>query len=479
MTEVRSISGSVPKGALVAPRVNFELQRKEGQPCPSDFLVSSKHTHSVGKRTRPNEIPQSRMTIPKTRGLSVDVLWEQQCMVLPQNQKYGLAWVFFLPLEPGIKFESIKVVFISSYKTRHTALSAQVRAKGMFPNRTSMLFKIGYWQALPVPRWLDEFEDVDQYNGEVIKRHMTYDFKLTEIEHELLRRRVKAKVEQLPDDPAVASEKIEEAIYGKDLTLEENGAEGGADETKDPGVVVSATTRAVDQWDANPVKGLLSPKSKIGLAWVLPTLQRRGRKLTDVAIAWLGTFRSVQAANAQQKLIKKAHPEWHVYSFEVGQPLSLPVPTWEMQREKRVQYDQNILKDLMGTDPEVGGAPGVDILPPATMRQDPANDDSSLFDDIVGAPEDNEKDDENEDLVSTKKGETELGHGLKLKFEMFRPRTKEDDIQLPLPRPPPPPPLPPNKEVEADAKLFQTMLAEVEAPNNTDPKTRSDHTAQK
>lgn len=456
MAKIHSISGSVPKGAMVAPRVNFELQRKDGQPCPSDFLIASNQTHSVGMRTRPNEIPQARMTIPKTRGLSVDILWEQQCMVLPSKQKYGLAWVFHLPLESGVEFESMTVVYIGSYKTRYMALSAQVRAKGMFPDRTSMLFKIGYWQALPVPRWLDEFEDVDQYNGEVIKRHMTNDFKLTEIEHELLRRRAKANVELLPDDPAVATEKVEEAVYGKDPNLKEN-AEDDDDEKTEP-VVAKPTEPAhvVDQWDSKPVEGLVSSKSKIGLAWVLPTLQRRGRKLTDIALAWLGTFRSVEAANVQQKLIKRVHPEWHVYSFEVGQPLSLPVPTWEMQRKRRVQYDQDILKEFMRADPEVG-APSVDLIPPVSMRQTEPIKDSSLFDEIVGAPEDKEAD-ENKDLVSTKKGETDLGHGLKMKFEMFRPKTDDDDHVSDEQSDATPPPLVQtdrHKQVDADAKLFR------------------------
>jgi len=401
----------VPPGATVTNPVEFELIRKDGQPSPSEFAVPGRRAYNVGRRTRPTGPPRSRMHIPKTRGLSADELWEQRCSVLPKRQNWCLVWIFYIPSEPGTTFKSIKTVFVGTYKTKQIAESAQIRARGMYPNRASMLSRIGFWQALPVPRWLDKFPEVDAYNGTVIKRLINQDFKKTRIEHEVLRRRAKARADVESDPPEMASEKVENVVYGKAAIDDEDD--------KEP-----VSSRPSEQWESVSGKGLISRQQRIGLAWVLPSVQRRGRDLKEVAVAWLGTFRSVTEANNQQQLIKAKHPEWDVHSFTVGEPIDLPVPIWELQKRELVQYNQDMLGDFMRSIPG-NGKSGNEILPPDMRESRTVEDDvqkqheEDLVDLIIAETKTDEPIDDNTGLVQLGIETKDFGHGLSIKCETF------------------------------------------------------------
>lgn len=402
----------LPPGAHIAPRVHLELQRKEGQPCPSEFAVPERHINEVGHRTRPVGLPKSHLMIPPSTKLSVDFLWEQQCKTIPHNQKWGLAWMFHVPKEPNVLFNSITVVFIGAYKTKRLALSVQQKARGMYPNRVSMVFKLGYWQALPVPRWLDKFKDIDDYNGEVIKRHMRLDFKKTDVEHEVLRRRAHSKSNTPHDSPEIATEKIENLIHG--------------DHTQE--IKQCDDAKLMDKWDSTSMTGLLSKKQKIGLAWSLPSLQCRGRVLKDLTVAWLGVFQSVSDAVAHKTIIEKHHPEWHIHSFEVGQPLELPVPFWKLQQEHKMHYEQNILNEFMRTKKSASEQETMvypldmnrqekEVVLPTSMESDDKHSIEMLFPSLHSQQTDNE----NDSLVSSGKFHRDVGHGLTIDVENFKP----------------------------------------------------------
>lgn len=416
------LSQTVPDGAIVVNPVEFQLIRKAGQPSPSDFGVPTSHTYNVGKRTRPHEPPRSRMHIPKTRGLTGEQLWELRCSVLPKHQNWCLVWIFFVPNEPGSTFKSIKIVFVGVYKNREMAASAQIHARGMYPNRASMLSRVGFWQALPVPRWLESDAAHDEYNGDIIKRLIDQDTKKTRIEHEVLRRRAKAAADIEADPPEIASEKVESAVYGESRVDEDD------DEIKDSG-----DSKPVDIWVSLDGKGLVPKKQRIGLAWVLPSVQRRGRDLREVAVAWLGTFRSVTEANNQQKLIKDKHPEWDVHSFFVGEPIDLPVPIWELQKREQVQYNQEMLGDFMRSNPTIVEDDDPIIEPPDMGDGRTVEDDvmeqteADLVNAIIPTPPVTQgAADQRDDLIKVTAETKDLGNGLKIKMETFAPRATND-----------------------------------------------------
>lgn len=420
---------TIPKNAVIVDPVDFEIVRQPGQPNPLDFAVPSNHTYNVGKRTRPVEFPQPHMYIPKTRGLAGVDLWEERCKVIPKHQNWCLVWVFFTPLEAGKTFKSLKMVFVGTYKTKQMAESAQMRARGMYPGRASMISQVGFWQALPIPRWLHNESDIDAYNGTIIKRLIDQELKKVRIEHELLKRRSQARADIEADAPEVATEKIENAVYGVLPTHKDR-----SDEKHD--------VRRVDKWTSVDGDGLVAKKERIGLIWVLPSVQCKGRHLNDIAFAWLGTFKSSTDANNQQLLIKEKHPEWDVHSFTVGKPIDVPVPVWDLQKKSKVQYNQKILGDFMRSNPTSTETP-TDILPPIirgssqTTKDDELQlNEKALLDSIdprlasASAPPH-----PTSHLTKLSEEIKDLGHGLTIKTETFKPMgetaaTSESDLQL-------------------------------------------------
>lgn len=421
-TEIKTTK-HIPDDVYVTKPVNIQLLRNRNQPSPSDFAVSMEHGQ-MSSRSRPYGVLQRMMHIPKTRGLSETVLWEERCSVLPHHQEWGMAWVFFIPDHPGITFKKIQVVFLGCYRTEGAAVSAQNRVRGMFPNRASILFRIGHWTTLPIPRWLTGFQNIDRYNGDIIKRLMKQDFRKTQIEHEILRRRTNAKTNKQHEDPQVATQKVEDVVYGTTQAAEEEVAQQ------------PRTARLeVDDWNADDVKPILRAKQKYGLAWVLPAIQNEGRDLKEIAIAWLGTFKSLTEVNSQQELIRTAHPEWDVHRFDVGQPLDLPVPIWTLQANQSVHYSQDTLRQFMRTDtaPTEVAAPLIEPPPldpgESTKRVvfDIAAEEEEVIKAIAGAGDTDEEEEKEKKLLLDHEETTINKSGFKVTLQSFR---NEEDQPL-------------------------------------------------
>ena len=106
------------------------------------------------------QLPRSKLHIPRTRGVTSADLWQERCAHTPQEQRWGVGWVGSIPDEPGTKFEHIIIVLLATFSDEQLAQQFVQQIRSTHKNRPAFTFKMGYWQVLPVPRWLKDSESI-------------------------------------------------------------------------------------------------------------------------------------------------------------------------------------------------------------------------------------------------------------------------------------------------------------------------------
>ncbi len=361
-----------PAGAYIADRVNFDIIRRSDQRSVPRPVQPDRVKFHQAKRTYPTE---SKLHVPETRNLDVEVLSEERCVEVARRQKWVLAW-YFGPLNVGIPFDALHIVILGFYKNKRKADKQRVIIMRQHPTRLLLTFQTGYWLAFPMPRNVEGLGPPAQwesaaiaYNLKVIQQNMSYDKKTASVELELLKRRSKRD----PNEPGASAQDatkiVEDTIYGvTDAEVQSDQYYGTAaddnmsedeGEEKDypaPRGKVENISFAVHPDEIDPgqsshavmqdAKAYRVRSQKYGLAWGLPTLQR-SRPVDGIAAAFLGAFSSPNEVSAARVTIQKRHPEWHIYEYELGTPLPFPVPQWKLQRDGNVRYDQETVTDFM------------------------------------------------------------------------------------------------------------------------------------
>ena len=303
--------------------------------------------------------------IPKTRGLPPDHMWEERCECTPPGQKWGVALLTPTPTAPG-KHDQFVVVFLDAFRSEVRAKACQRR---MSKRHSTIVFEMGQWLALPVPTWLQTEDQIVDYNLESVCALMKYDTARTKIKQEVMRRRAKN------------SATVKESISPSDETkkLEPGSGDYWAGRSQSPSLPNSSVN--------------YESHYKVGLAWVLPNVQCPGLQFTNMAFAFLGAYEEECELDLAQAKIKETYPEWSIVAFDMCKPLEIPVPSWLMQRDMRVKYDQETMTELMMHQ----APPLKDVGPP------PTTDDATIRDvvtDIAGPEIEIEIEHENERVVS-------------------------------------------------------------------------------
>lgn len=325
--------------------------------------------------TLPQLLPQSKLYIPQTRNIPAEQLWDERCKCVPNGQQWGAAWLDRVPTEPGHVYEHFVIVPLRVFTTHSKAAKFERRLKrnARYKDRPLMVFQLGQWLALPVPVWLKDDDSRVAYNRAAIVSLITNDTRSTNIKHEVIRRRQKENAELLRKadeilqptyetaDSSVSQRGPQHALPAGHVRYHTSDEETALLEARGERYELPHPDAVAESAWQKP-HSLLSSKHTYGLMWVLPDIQSPGQEFEHVCFAWLGAYATQQHVDDAQRLIKAAHPEWSVVSFEIGTPLQMPIPSWIMQVNSSYVYDQDTLNQLMMRDNAYRSPECVDAL---------------------------------------------------------------------------------------------------------------------
>ncbi len=316
------------------------------------------------------ELPESRLHIPSTRSMTVNELFEERCKFRPKKQTWGAAWIDYAPATaPAEGRTQFTVVFLDVFGSKARAERYRTKCLEAYSDRPLIIFRVGHWIVLPVPQWLDTDDAMIAYNRCAIVNLMKKDVEATVVKHEIIKRRQKrSHLETSYLTPEEETAKLESGGDTWVPPTEKERAEQ-LDDYKSPWINVSRSCTS---------------KYKYGLAWVLPEVQNPGHRFEHVAFSWLGAFKTEGDVDSAQKTIRKQHPEWNVTVLELGKPVTMPIPLWLMQLDRKVVYDQPFVEELMS---QVGTSVSPEDMD-AELKQVDFDSASGVVDDLVGdAPE--------------------------------------------------------------------------------------------
>jgi hypothetical protein len=332
------------------------------------------------------DLPESRLFIPSTRPMTASELYEERCKSRPAEQEWGAGWIDYAPQLRAVDRHSFTVVFLDVFATESDAHRYRERVTLEYPKRPLIVFRIGYWLALPVPRWLRTEAEVIAYNRTVTVGLISKDVQATRVKHAIIKRRAKQQGSDY-SSPEVETSKLESG--GDDwIPPTEEARRVELDDYKSQWVAPSASCRS---------------KYKYGLAWVLPNVQNPGHMFEHVTFAWLGAYMTDAQVQCAQATIREGHPEWNVAVFELGNPVSLPVPMWLLQLDRKVVYDQPYISELMSQ----AGPPCVspEVVEEALLESAEDEDvETAVINELVG--DDEASTDTEEELASDEEIET-------------------------------------------------------------------------
>ncbi len=305
-------------------------------------------------------LPSSRMYTPTTRELTGEQLCDEVCPHTPTNQCWGVAFVDKAPARP-LRFKQIVIQPLRVFRNARRAIKfeQQLRKTPEYKRKHIIRFKMGAWNVLPVPSWMTNPEEHLKYSRECIALLIDEDKKTTDAARNLMKRRRLQSTDALRE----ADEKYVKPLYdgqtpqqAEPVPPNQQRYFSADEETKllQPGgeeFVLPPEGEERVQPESDKPDDILDERYLFGLMWVLPFVQNI--EVHDfVAFAWLGAYQTEPEVEDAQKKIRDACPEWSVDRFEIGDPLELPMPTWLMQLDSKLVYDQPFLKDLLMPSPD-------------------------------------------------------------------------------------------------------------------------------
>lgn len=366
--------GAPPAGAIIADRQYREIIRRDNQPPVPHSKDQVKYAKKIHGGTKSGPMNNGRLVVPKTRNLTPDMLWEEECKIRPKKQKFCVAW-YFGPTTPNKSVAHIHLIPLQFCASEPAARRCCVEVRRRFPKRTALVFQVGRWIALPPPFWIDTSNveawqaEAVAYNGRVIQGLMHHRQKSLLVEQEVLKRRSKQDPKDTDQSVSVRdmSKKLEDGVYGETPAgpLESDAFYGSMDDTGDDedeeksfpapppppqpksfSFTPDQPNEETEQMIINDAKPFLVRSQNWGLVWSLPSLQH-SRDVTNVAAALHGAYRSEADAESAKTQIMLAHPEWSIELYRMGDPLRFPFPTWLMQNRGDIKYSQDEVSEFM------------------------------------------------------------------------------------------------------------------------------------
>lgn len=342
------------------------LNAVDMQFTPQDADEKDLAPMQMQNRPGPNrtEFPTSKLVMPERSGRRAVVLAEEKCSRSPRKQNYGVCFVNKCPQKPEDNSGYVMVPLRTFKRLRSARAFRDFLLKHpVYRSFIPMIVRIGYWSSLPVASWLNsEGERVEFATAAVVER-IEHDAKASSIRTEVMKRRRLEDPEKLREaDEKFLKPKRVDIVDGE---FTEREREQPEEVPKGQQHYLSAEEETlllekgsvpfdpIDDDEEDEQKGwsrpvdILKETQRYILLWVLPETQSPGQVFPNVAFAWLGAFSSMDKVRLAQSQIKKQHPDWAVYCSETGYPLHIPVRTWIMQDQNKMEFDQPMIRDLM------------------------------------------------------------------------------------------------------------------------------------
>lgn len=265
-------------------------------------------------------VPQSKTFTRRHRNKSAEFHYDN-----PYSQTKPSWCVAALDRAPLVKPRAQSIfgmVFLDIFTTESDALNTRNELQKQNNNSIFIVFQLGNWITLPIPRWLSTVEEIITYNRKLsvnlIERMLQRDKVFEEV--------VKRRTSRTTNGDYISAQEELERIERTEII------------ERKPEATVSTQKKS---WDVE-----YKTEEYDGLMWALPELQT-SKPVDSVTFVLLGAFSDPEELEQARREISISFPEFSIFKFPFGHPISIPPPIWLLQATGAVIYDQPILKDLM------------------------------------------------------------------------------------------------------------------------------------